>query len=210
MKAAVLGADSALGKKLVLDAEALGIQVTIIVSNPSDLVGTGPIIIKEYDELEQNDLKNFAVFIDAISFPYLQRFKDDPPILRLSSLVSSDCRYLAVGACSLLYEDSRRLRRLGQNPDVYFDFYDKEQAALELELFEKIHKLEHFNYTLLCPPLLVDYEGKRSLGVQLSDDVLPLSAFGSCKATLGDLSAGMMEILKLGGPGRKIVGMRAL
>lgn len=192
----------------MLDAEALGIQVTIIVSSPADLVGTGPIIIKEYDELEQNDLKNFSVFIDAVSFPYLQRFKDDPPILRLAPLVREDCRYLAFGACSLLYEDSRRLRRLGQKPEVYFDSYDKERAALELELFEKIHSLENFNYTLLCPPLLVDLEGRRCAQVQLSDDVLPLSETGSCTATLGELSSGMMEILKLGGRGRKIVGMR--
>ena len=199
MKIAVVGANSPLGKSLVLDAEKEGIQVTSIVSSPQDLVGNGPIIIKECFELTPSELQKFYAVVDAISFAQItKKVFETLPVFSLAPLLKGlPCRYVAFGSCYLLFSDSKRTQRLGESSSMFFIKGDL-RASKVLELYHKIQTFKDFKYTLLCPPLTVKEESYPTGKFEFGDDLLPLSLDGSSSITLGDLSLAMVELLKRG------------
>ena len=77
MRIAVIGANSSCGKKIVLKAESQGIKVTSIVNSFSDVVGNGKLIVKDYDEVVFDDVKDCHYVVDALSFLEITRFSSD-------------------------------------------------------------------------------------------------------------------------------------
>ena len=65
MRIAVIGANSSCGKKIVLKAESQGIKVTSIVNSFSDVVGNGKLIVKDYDEVVFDDVKDCHYVVDG-------------------------------------------------------------------------------------------------------------------------------------------------
>lgn len=77
MKIAVIGADTELGKRIVLKAEEYGISVVCCVENFGSLVGSGKLIIKPYDSITYKDLEDCHYVVDAKSFLEIRKFSTD-------------------------------------------------------------------------------------------------------------------------------------
>lgn len=197
MKIAVLGANTALGKMVVTDAEREGIQVTSIVSTPVDLVGSGPVMVKESYELSLDELNRFYAVIDAVSFPLIAEhvFVDLPIFHLAASLKNSSCRYLGFGSCYILFTDHKKQETV---MDCEGMFYEKGQnrAYKIRELMDKISGFQDFNYTLLCPPLNIREDAYPTGRFKFFSNILPMSDLGESTITLGDLSLAMIELLK--------------
>ena len=154
MKVAVIGANTPVGARVVIEAEKAGMQVTSVVSTPADLVGNGPIIIKEAHELSREDLSPFHAVVDAVTFPLMHtRALPELPVFYVAPyLAGSSCRYLGFGSCYLLYADSSRTRRVMDCKDMFY-VSGELRAHKALEIYEKMRHIAGFNFTLLCPPL---------------------------------------------------------
>lgn len=209
MKIAVLGADSSLGSRIVLAAEKVGITVTSIVSSFDKPVGSGPIIVRECNELQKDELKNFFAIIDPISFPEIEQTPfPQLPVFALAPLLRDiPCNYIGIGSTYILFADRSRTRRV-MDCDGMFYVKGTLRAGKVRELYEKIESLENFKYTLLCPPLTVKEDAYPTGRFELCDDVLPVSTAGESSITLGDLVLAMVELLKQGNFPRSLVAVR--
>lgn len=197
MKVAVIGANTPVGARVVIEAEKAGIQVTSVVSTPADLVGNGPIIIKEAHELSHEDLSPFHAVVDAVTFPLMHtRALPELPVFYVAPhLAGSSCRYLGFGSCYLLYADSSRTRRVMDCKDMFY-VRGELRAHKALEIYEKMQHIAGFNFTLLCPPLTVSEDAYATGSFALTDDILPMTETGSSSITLPDLALAMVELLK--------------
>ena len=211
MKVAVLGANSALGRRIVLHAEDCKMAVTSIVSTPADLVGNGPIIIKEPGELTVQELARFHVLIDALSFARIKAFAPGQTPLELlhDKLMHTSCHYLGIGDCSLLYVDNSRRQLLADSPLVHSIGGQSDPIRCKA-LWETLQRWGDFNWTLLCPPLLLDEHSYGKGRFELCWDVLPMGIDGSSRITLSDFIAALIELLKVRGAQRCCVSCRGL
>ena len=211
MKAAVLGANSALGRRIVLHAEQCGIAVTSIVSTPADLVGNGPIIIKEPEELESTELERFHVLIDALSFPQFVRFTlgQTPLEVLHDKLEQTACFYVGIGDCSILFADSSRQVLIADSPLVHGLSGTSDPQRCK-ELLQKLQQWAQFNWTLLCPPLVLDEHSYGKGRFELSSDVLPVGLDGSSRIALSDFIEALIELLKVRGSKCRCISCRGL
>ena len=211
MKVAVLGANSDLGRSIVLRAEEAGIGVTSIVSTPADLAGNGPIIIKEPFELTGEELARFHVFVDVLSFRHIKRFAPGMTPLELlhEKLVQSNCYYLGVGDCCLLYTDSSRKLRIADS-DFLQAAKGHSDAPRCQALYAQLQGWSNFKWTLLCPSLVLDRHAYGKGRFELGSDVLPMGLDCSSRITLADFASALVELLKVRGHEQQCVSARAL
>ncbi len=211
MKAAVLGANSALGRRIVLQAEAAGIAVTSVVSAPTDLVGNGPIIIKEPEELTAQELSRFHVVIDALSFPLITRWSEgQTPLERIeAALRESGAAYVAVGDCSLLYTDSSRQELIADSGFLAGASGSSDPQRCK-KLYQHLQDLKDLKWTLLCPPLVLDAHAYGRGRFELTDDVLPMGLDGSSRIALSDFVSALIELLKVRGHLQRCASVRGL
>lgn len=198
MKAAVLGANTDLGRRTVLRAEEAGINVTSIVSTPADLAGNGPIIIKEPSELEVRELSRFHVFIDALSFPQVGSFKEGAePVAELhQKLEDAGTIYLGVGDCSLLYTDESRTQQVAAS-DLLQAMGGSSDPRRCLELYQRMLSWPELRWILFCPPLLLDPHAYGRGRFELTGNVLPIGLDGSSRIALSDFVSALIELLKV-------------
>lgn len=199
MKAAVLGANSPLGRRIVLHAEEAGINVTSIVSSPADLAGNGPIIIKEPEELEVRELSRFHVLIDAVSIPRISSFApgQEPAIRLLPKLIEAGTYYLGIGDCSLLYTDDSRSTLVADSDLAAVTGRSRPERERSRELFLQLQSAPGLRWTLFCPPLHLDTHGYGRGRFELCSDVLPMGLDGSSRITLIDFVSALIELLKV-------------
>lgn len=210
MKIAVIGANSTLGRKVVNKAEARGIAVVGMVRTAERLVGDGPLVLKPYHELTNDDLAGCHAVVDTVSFPHVDRYAgDDLPLWHLLTLCAGgERRLLAVGSCAFLYVDGSRRRRVADDEGV--------AAALSApilrqcaRIYDRLRTVGDVHWGVLCPPLVVDRRGYGSGRYEFGDDLLPMGADGSSAITLVDLADATVETLLRGVPRRRCISVRA-
>lgn len=212
MKIAVLGGNTVLGRKIVLDAERAGINVTLIVNSPSDLVGNGPVIIKTADELTRPELAGFHALVDAVSIPLLYKFPSDDslPLWHLHRLLAgTSVHYIGIGSVFMLWTDSSRTQLVADS-DLSSLVHGSDRAQRCKAILQQMQAWQDFTWTLLCPPLATDEKGYGTGKVQLGDDVLPVGMDGSSHITLTDFSRAVIEYLKVRRPVQQCVSVRSL
>ncbi|MBO8416105.1 MAG: hypothetical protein IAB19_06980 [Proteobacteria bacterium] len=212
MKAAVLGANTDLGRRIVLRAEEEGINVTSIVSTPADLAGNGPIIIKEPQELEVRELSRFHVFIDALSFPQIRSFKrGEEPLSQLQQkLAEAGTIYLGVGDCSLLYTDESRTQLTAESDLLQAMGGGSSDPRRCLELYQRMLCWPDLRWILFCPPLLLDTHSYGRGRFELTGNVLPIGLDGSSRIALSDFVSALIELLKVRSALNTCISVRGL
>ncbi len=199
MKIAVLGANTDIGKKVVLKAEEAGIKVVSIIDKFEQLKGSGTLLIKKIEELDYNDLKDCHYVIDPLSFLRISSYSSDllPVWHMLEILNNTDVRLLVLGSVSILYTNSTRQKR------VYEDganIIDEKQSKNDLLCFNAYKRLSLFldvKWSLLCPPLLLDEVAYGNGHFEFGNDVLPLSLEGDSFISTNDFAASCVELLKM-------------
>ncbi len=201
MKIAVVGAGSPLGRKIVLKAEDQGINVVSIVKDASVMVGTGPVIIKDFSEIDTDDFEGCHYVIDAESFTEITRYSSDLlPLWRLLEVLkNSASKLLCIGSCAFLYTDkSRNKMVLDDSLMCYEDAQSKREQRLCVNAYKRLKENSSVSWSVLCPPLIVDKRGYGSGSFEFLDDVLPMDIEGRSVITLNDLASAVVELLKIG------------
>ena len=211
MKIAVLGADTELGRRIVNAAEGAGIQVASVVEHFASSIGSGPLIIKEVHELNINDFSKCHAVIDTLSFPRIEAYGADKlPFWHVCNLIrNSSIKLIAVGSSAFLYTDKKRDTFVRDMVGIHFDNNEK-RHNLAVEAFLKIKKIQDVEWTLLCPPLVLDLKAYGTGKFELGDDILPMSVSGSSYISLCDFCKALVELLKVGGYSCRCVGVRSL
>ena len=211
MKIAVLGADTELGKRMVNAAEAAGIQVVAVVENFTSSIGSGPLIIKEACELNLNDFSKCHAVIDTLSFPRIESYgTENLPFWHVCNLIkNSSIKLIAVGSSAFLYTDKKRDTFVRDMDGIHFD-NNENKHNLAVEAFLRIKKIEDVDWTLLCPPLVLDLKAYGTGRFELGNDILPMDIKGSSYISLCDFCKALVELLKVGGYSCKCVGVRSL
>lgn len=211
MKIAVLGADTELGRRIVNAAEGAGIQVASVVEHFASSIGSGPLIIKEVHELNINDFSKCHAVIDTLSFPRIEAYGADKlPFWHVCNLIrNSSIKLIAVGSSAFLYTDKKRDTFVRDMDGIHFDNNEK-RHNLAVEAFLKIKKIQDVEWTLLCPPLVLDLKAYGTGKFELGDDILPMSVSGSSYISLCDFCKALVELLKVGGYSCRCVGVRSL
>ncbi|WP_294566679.1 hypothetical protein [uncultured Succinatimonas sp.] len=211
MKIAVLGADTELGRRIVNAAEAAGIQVVSVVEHFTSSIGNGPLIIKEVRELSINDLSKCHAVIDTLSFPRIEAYgTENLPFWHVRNLIkNSPIKLIAVGSSAFLYTDKKRDTFVRDMDGIHFDNNEK-RHNLAVEAFLKIKEIHDVEWTLLCPPLVLDLKAYGTGKFELGDDILPMSVSGSSYISLCDFCKALVELLKVGGYSCRCVGVRSL
>ena len=211
MKIAVLGADTQIGKRIVLAAEDAGINVTSIVENFSESTGNGPLIIKNVKDLTAADLSKCHAVIDTLSFPCIESYSlDNLPFWHLHKLLANSLiKVIGVGSSACLYTDKKRNTFVKDMDGIHFDDCEHKHN-LAVEAFLRIKEVKDLSWTLLCPPLVMDVKAYGSGRFVLSNDILPMDISGSSFISLSDFCKSLVELLKVGGHNHCCVGVRSL
>lgn len=213
MKIAVVGANRSLGAKIVTDAEAQGIGVISVVQDPLNLQGSGPVVLKRYEDLTTADLAGCHYVVDAVSFPEIGAFSTDLlPLWKLVELLrGSSCKLLCAGSCSCLYTDEKRRTLVFTSQCLWQDQHkDSERIRLKVNAYQRLKEVRGVQWALLCPPLILDAEGYAAGTWEFSGDVLPVGLDGSSYITLGDFARACVELLKRGFDAGSCLSVRAV
>ncbi len=211
MRIAVVGAAGEPGMRIVAEAEKKGISVTSVVSDPSVMPGSGPVIIKDFRDLEKADLEGMHAVVDAESFPRIGRYSsDDLPLWRIGALAGeSGTGVLVVGSTSSLYSDLSRTAMV--TDDCCMTQGGHEQALrLCATASRRLRSERSFNWTLLCPPLILDPDAPATGRFTFGDDVLPMGVDGSSRISGADFARACVELLLRGLRSFSTVSVRAL
>ena len=199
MKVVVIGADTTLGKKLVLQAEEHGISVVSCAQNYCSLVGSGKMIIKKYDEITFDEIKDCHYLIDAVSFLEIKKFSTDllPMWHFLELLKNTKIKLLEIGSCAFLYTDKNKQKFVIDEDDYPLDDEHHLIDKLCVNAYKRLLMCKDVNWSVLCPPLLLDMHGYGSGKVEFCEEVLSVGLKGDSYISAVDLSKACIELLKL-------------
>ncbi|MGN0908706.1 MAG: hypothetical protein ACI4NA_03725 [Succinivibrio sp.] len=199
MRIAVIGAAGEPGSRIVAEAEKKGIAVTSVVADPSVMPGNGPVIIKDFRDLQKEDLEGLHAVVDAESFPRIARYSsDDLPLWRIGSLIAgTSVSVLAVGLTSCLYADSSRTSMATEGCCMVEDG-NEQVLRLCATASRRLRSERSFKWTMLCPPLILDRSAPASGSITFGDDVLPIGIDGSSRISGADFARACVEMLLRG------------
>ena len=210
MKIAVIGANSTLGRKVVLKAEEKGIGVIGMVRSAENLVGNGPLVLKDYPLLQSDDLEGCHCIVDTVSFVHIERYSTEMlPLWRLLEIVSPEQQLLCVGSCAFLYTDESR-RQILLESGMLCNENDKGQLRQCVNAYERLRMNESVRWSVLCPPLILDRRGYGTGRIEFAGDVFPLGLDGHSQISVVDLASAVIELLLRGLPEHGLVSVRSL
>ena len=211
MKIAVIGANTRLGRLIVIEAERSGIQVTSIVNDYKDLVGNGPVKLCSYTDLVYSDINKFYALIDATSFLDIASFSlERLPCLHVCHLLQKEnIKLLCVGSPALLYTDKSKTELFGDNVDIQNSIRGSD-ATRQILTLKRMRDYNNVNWSLLCPPMHLDEKGYGKGRYEFSDDVLPLDVTGRSSISYKDLSLACIDYLKRGPKSQSVISVRSL
>lgn len=211
MRIAILGANSPIGRKVVLKAEEHGISTVLCVPSFTDIIGNGRIVIKNYSELSFNDLKDCHYVIDTESFFNISKYSsEDLPLWHLiETLKDTDTKVLAFGSSAFLYSGDDRRKMVIDTEDVILDDIQNKIDRLCVNAYKRLCQCSNVKWSVLCPPLLLDMHAYGSGKIEFSNDVLPVGLNGDSYISISDFVTASVELLKLGPKPFKCVSVRA-
>ncbi len=196
MKIAVIGANNPLGQMIVKEAENISISVTSIVDSPLNLVGNGPVIIDDIDDIKDSVLKEFHYIIDTISFSSINSIIDETCVFKLiRKLKNSDTKILTIAPCSILYTDKSKKEYVAECSDIC-DSLDIEKKELTLKCFKLLKNKKDAKWILVSSPLNLDNDGYATGLFEIHDDILPFALNGLSHIVLGDFAKAIVHIIK--------------
>lgn len=212
MRIAVIGANSSCGKEIVLKAESQGIKVTSIVNSFSDVVGNGKLIVKDYDEVVFDDVKDCHYVVDALSFLEITRFSSDvlPVWHFLEILKNSPVKLLELGSAAFLFTDKTRQKLVVESDSVILDDRQNKVDRLCVNAFKRLSSCSNVDWSVLCPPLLLDEFSYGSGEYEFSDNILPVGINGDSFIALNDYISACIELLKLKPKTHSCVSVRGI
>lgn len=210
MRIAVIGANTSCGNKIVLKAESQGIKVTSIVNSFSDVVGNGKLIVKDYDDITFEDVKDCHYIVDALSFLEITRFSSDvlPVWHLLEILKNSPVRLLELGSAAFLYTDKSRQKLVVESDSVILDDKQNKTDRLCVNAYKRLSSCLNVDWSVLCPPLLLDEYSYGSGEYEFSDNILPVGLNGDSFISLNDYITACIELLKLNPKKHSCVSVR--
>ncbi len=211
MKVAVIGASTEWGSIIVKSLECRGISTVLCVDELTHLPGEGRVVIKPYEELLLEDIRDVYAIVDAISFKSLDSVGLDAiPLWHVLKLISGqNIRCLALGAVGCLYEDDRRLCYIADDQDLCFEDHKKYGELCKKALL-RLKDSSDVAWTLLCPPLICEDATHRSGHYEFANDVLPIGMDGSSVINQYDFCDAAAEIIKQGLPVRQVISVRQI
>lgn len=196
MKIAVIGANNVLGQMIVKEAENISISVTSIVDSPLNLVGNGPVIIEDIDDIKDSVLKEFHYIIDTVSFNAINSIIDETCVFKLiRKLKNSNTKIITIAPCSILYTNKSKKEYVAECKDIC-DYLDIEKKELALKCFKLLKHKKETKWILISSPLNLDFEGYSTGLFEIHDDILPFSLNGLSTITLGDFAKAIVHIIK--------------
>ena len=210
MKIAVLGANTALGASIVRKAEEAGIVVVNLVDNALNLQGEGRVVIKDFQDLLLKDFADCHYVIDTESFIRIDKYSSDLlPLWHLLELMrASPIKLLALGSSAFLYTDKSRKHLVYENDCLSQGVNHK--SLLGVNAYQRLKSCINVQWSVLCPPLLIEQNVYSTGVLEFSDDILPMGLDGDSSISQGDFASATIELLKRGVKAHHCVSVRSL
>ena len=194
MNIAVIGASGKLGHKIVLEAKARGHYVKAVIHGDGEANEADETLHKSLFDLNTFDIENIDVIISAFG----GGFKADPKINKealekLAGLVKGTSkRFISIGGAGMLYVNATHTSRVYQGKD-HPDFLRGISENILLGVNE-LKTTKDVNFTVICPSIFFDYEGKKTSNykVGLNEEVL-YSSKGESRISYKDMAYAMIK-----------------
>lgn len=212
MKIAVVGANSTLGRRIVIKAEEIGINVVGMVRSADNLVGNGALVLKDYNELEAEDFEGCHVVLDTVSFPHIERYSSELlPVWRLLEIFKNTPQpLLLIGSCAFLYSDESREKIVLDDSCLCCEnSQDKNRLRLCVNAYKRLKEVQDVAWSVLCPPLILDQKGYGQGKFEFGNDVVPMGIDGISSITLTDFTSAVIELLLRGFKPHALQSVRA-
>ena len=195
MKIAVVGANTALGSSIVRKAEESGIGVVSLVTSAINLAGQGRVVIKNFQDLLISDFNDCHCIVDTESFLRIDKYSSDLlPIWHLLELLKgSSIKLLTLGSSSFLYTDKSR-RNLVYESECLCSESEAISPLLCVNAYNRLKSCDNVNWSVLCPPLLIDKAGYGCGNIEFSNDILPMGVDGDSSISQSDFSLATIEL----------------
>ncbi len=210
MKIAVIGSNTALGRRVVNKAEDKGISVIGAVRTAENLVGNGPLVLKDYNEITLDDLDGCHYIVDTVSFPHIDHYSTDLlPVWHLLELYKNhSARLLIVGSCAFLYTDKKRDKYVLDDARLCYDNEDQRLRQC-VNAWNRLKTNTDVHWSVLCPPLILDRRGYGTGEYEFGDDIMPIGLDGISSISINDYATALIEMLLRGPKEHGCMSVRA-
>ncbi len=195
MKILIIGANGKLGSKIVDEAVNRNHEVTALIRNGNiNNKKIKNVLCKNLFDLNREDVEDFDVIISAFG----SGFNVDPKINRdainhLASIVkNTNIHLIMVGGAGALYIDHQHMIHVYETKD-HPEFLKGISMNITLGL-QDLKESSGVNYTLICPSLLFDYEGKKIGYYQVgTEQEVIYSSSGDSRISYSDFASAMVD-----------------
>lgn len=207
MKIAVVGANGRLGSFVCEEVMNRGHELVAIIREDkikNDKIKN--VILKDLFALDEEDFNKFDILISCFG----SGFDADPVINRkalnhLGNLSKkTNKRIVLIGGAGVLYTDNTHKNHVYETKD-HPDFLRGISKNLALGL-QDLKEMNGANFTLICPSLLFDYEGKKIGYYQIgTEEEVIYNSNGQSRISYQDLADAMVDEAETGRYGNKCI-----
>lgn len=193
MKIGIIGASGKVGSLILKEAVSRGHQVTAIVRDQSKLKDTNiQVIEKNIFDLEQDDLKQFEVVVNAFGAPLgEEQVHVDAGNKLIEALKGTNTKIIVVGGAGSLYVDENKTVQLIDTPE--FPDFVKPTAKGQGRNLQDLQKTTELTWTFISPSAEFDAEGKRTGSYQSGKDHLLVNSQGKSYISYADYAIAVVD-----------------
>jgi len=196
MKIAVIAASGKAGRLIANEAYLREHEVTAIIRSPNpefnDKYG---IIVKDLFDLEEADLEDFDIVVNAFNSPMGEEHLHKTAMRRLIGIMENlpDIRFFVVGGAASLYTDASMTK-------MVITMIPPQFAALPQSMLEAFGELKtsKVNWTFMSPAYTFDANGPRTGRYTLGTDFLINNRAGQSYISYADFAVALVDEIERG------------
>ncbi|MFD2133976.1 NAD(P)-dependent oxidoreductase [Pseudogracilibacillus auburnensis] len=194
MKIGIIGASGKAGSLILKEAVERGHDITAIVRDASKIKNKQVAVVeKNIFDLKTEDLKNFAVIVNAFNAtPGNEHEHIEAGKILIDALTGEpNTRLIVVGGAGSLFIDEAKTVRVMDTPD-----FPKSYLPVATNMgknLEDLQKASGINWTYISPAGFFDPEGKRTGSYEKGGEQLLLNSKGESYISYADYALAVLD-----------------
>ena len=199
MKIAVIGATGKAGSLIVKECLARNHEVTAIVRDPKKVIEPGiGVIVKDIFALEEDDLKDFDVVVNAFNAPagHEEGHVIAARVLTKALAGNLHTRLVIIGGAGSLYVDEAKTLQLVDTPDFPAAVYPTAKNAANA--LSELMEIDNVEWTYISPAIFFDPQGPRTGKYTLGNDNVITNSQGQSYVSYPDFVVALVDEIENG------------
>jgi putative NADH-flavin reductase len=171
MKIGIIGASGKAGNIILKESISRNHETIAIVRNKNKIDDKCNIIEKDFKEINEDDLKNLDVIINAFGSVQGKEYEHVEFGKKLINLLKNkNTRLVVVGGAGSLFVDENKTIKLYETPE-----FPKEYIPISINQsknLDELEKTEDLNWTFISPSAIFDPNGEKTGKYKIGKDNL--------------------------------------